>query len=88
MCTRDDELTKVFARQMFMLRKKLGLSQEDMADLCGICQVQVCGYETQKSLPSLSSAVRICKATGASLDLLCGLPDDGSKSEEKEEWKK
>ena len=81
MCTRDDELTKVFAEQMIRLRRDLGLSQEAMADLCGICQVQVCGYETQKSLPSLSSAVRICKATGASLDWLCGLPDKGDSDE-------
>jgi len=43
------------------IRKKKGLSQEDLADKCGLTQSTVSNIETQKKCPLPKNFSKICK---------------------------
>ena len=52
------------------LRINLGLSQLELARLCGVCQQYISFIENNKKLPSLTVAKRLAKALGVTLDEL------------------
>lgn len=43
-------------------REKLGMSQKELAEACGIAQSTLCDIEMGRSNPSLDVAVKIAKA--------------------------
>ena len=43
-------------------REQLGLSQKELAEMCGITQSFLCDIEKSRSKPSIDVAVRIAKA--------------------------
>ena len=43
-------------------REQLGLSQKELAEMCGITQSFLCDIEQGRSKPSIDVAVRIAKA--------------------------
>lgn len=42
-------------------REKLGMSQKELAERCGIAQSTLCDYEQGRNKPSLSVAVKIAQ---------------------------
>ena len=48
-------------------RKKKGLTQKQLADLCGITQAAIANYEAGKSMPAGDNAYRIAKALNISV---------------------
>lgn len=47
-------------------RKKLGLTQSQLADSIGITKTALCDYERQKYQPNASKALLLCAALGCS----------------------
>lgn len=54
------------------LRKRLGLTQQQVADALGINVVTYYGYEKERSDPSLKMLIRLADFYNVSLDYLCG----------------
>lgn len=46
------------------VRLAKGLSQDELAELAGVRQYQVSRYEARKELPSMTTALRLCKVLG------------------------
>jgi DNA-binding XRE family transcriptional regulator len=59
-------------------RKRLGLSQVDLAKAFGVTRECICAYEGGFSTPSLPNAVRLSALLGFSLDALRENPEAGS----------
>ena len=54
------------------LRKRLGLTQQQVADALGINVVTYYGYEKGRSEPSLRMLIRLANFYNVTLDYLCG----------------
>ncbi len=50
-------------------RNALGLSQRDLASLCGIPQSSVARIESSKITPKLSTVIKLCNQLGLSLNI-------------------
>ena len=61
-----------FARRLIETRKRLGLSQEDLAARIGSKGPAIGRYERGKTQPTLVVATRLADALGVSLDYLTG----------------
>ena len=48
-------------------RNALGLSQRDLADMCGIPQSSVARIESFQTTPNLATLLKICRALGLKL---------------------
>lgn len=59
--------------RIVQLRKRLGLSQESLAEKMGISRKQVYDYETGKALINHEMIIRFSLALGASADEILGL---------------
>ena len=55
------------------IRQRLGMSQKEVAKLCGLPQSQISHYECKAGLPNWENAGNIAIALGCSLDELAGL---------------
>lgn len=64
--TFDDERSRLGRRVRF-LRLKAGLSQEDLADACGLDRTYVGGIERGERNPSLKNILKIAGALHVSL---------------------
>lgn len=53
------------------LRKRLGKSQSELADILGVKQQAVSLWESGQRMPSLDNAVKLAKAFGVTLNELC-----------------
>ena len=53
------------------IRKKQGMTQQQLADLCGIKRTTICKIESGKFNASLDILERICAPIGARLVLVC-----------------
>ena len=49
-------------------RRKLGLTQAQLAELCGISRVSVVAIETGRFLPTIETALRLSQALDTGLD--------------------
>lgn len=54
------------------LRKKKGLSQEEVADILGVTRQTISKWETDQSTPDFDKIIPICKLYGLSADELLG----------------
>lgn len=52
------------------LRERKGLSQKELADLCGLKQSAIARMENMGSVPNLSTVIDICGAMDFELDIL------------------
>ena len=64
-------------------RKAAGLKQYELAERCGLTRSAISNYEKWKRLPNLESFVKICKALGASADMILGTKSVFTSREEK-----
>jgi repressor LexA len=78
---RDTIVENFKPKRLAELRKKKGLTQEDLAELLGVTRVTVARWETGKLVPSTSSILKLSKALGVS-------PSYFFESEEKPKWDK
>lgn len=53
-------------------RRRCGLSQKELADLCGVHQTAVSQWEKGRTTPDLESLKKLAKALGVSVELLLG----------------
>ncbi len=63
------------------LRKQKGLSQNALAELCGVHQTAVSQWEKGRTTPDLDSLKKLAKALGVSAETLLG--DETAKNENK-----
>ncbi len=61
-----------FSERLVFLRKKEGLSQEDLAMSLGMVRTTVTMYETGRAVPSLKIFVLLCQAIKATPNDLLG----------------
>ena len=61
----------IVARNIKRLRKKMGLSQQQLADALGFWQTNITGWETGRNEPSLFSLILLADFFGVTLDELC-----------------
>ena len=64
-----------FKSRLRTCRESCGLSQEEMAHLCGVAYSTYRRYETGDNEPLLSVSAKIARQLGVSLDYLSGLSD-------------
>lgn len=75
----------VFVNQLKVLRSRLGLTQEEVAEKVGVSRQAVAKWEKGESLPDIESCIRLADLYGVPLDMLVrGLKDgemnaDGQK---------
>ncbi len=55
------------------IRKQKGLSQKELADLCGVHQTAVSQWEKGRTTPDITSLKKLAKALGVSVELLLGV---------------
>jgi transcriptional regulator with XRE-family HTH domain len=55
------------------LRKNMGLTQKEFAELINVSTVSVSSYETEAKSPSLDMVINIAQKCNVSIDWLCGL---------------
>jgi len=60
----------IFAEKLIMLRKKLGISQEELAYKIGVSRQAVSKWESEESIPSLDKIVSLSELFGVSTDYL------------------
>lgn len=65
-----------FSEKLIILRKKKGMSQEQLAELLGVSRQSVSKWEAQQALPETTKIIIIANFFGVSIDLL--LRDDQS----------
>lgn len=58
------------------MREKAGMSQEVLADICGITSVAVSRAETGSRNPSLRLALEMAKALGCSIEDIWAIEED------------
>lgn len=59
-----------FSEKMLLLRKKKGLSQEQLAEMLDVSQQTISDWESQQSLPELSKIIVLSDILGISIDQL------------------
>jgi len=63
---RDTTIENFKPKRLAELRRKKGLTQEDLAELLGVTRVTVARWETGKLVPSTSSILKLSKVLGVS----------------------
>jgi len=58
------------------LRKNLGMTQAQLAELVGIARVSIVSIETGRYIPTIETALRISKALQVPVDQIFWLKDD------------
>lgn len=74
-----------FSQKFLELRKKSGLSQEEVADKLGVSRQAISRWETGSALPDALNIVGICQVFGVTADYL--INDDGVQVNAKKEEK-
>ena len=74
------------ANRLMQLRKKAGLSQEELADKLGVSRQAVSKWESAESSPDTDNLIALSKIYGVTLDELVNGVDE-TKEKEKEEKK-
>ena len=72
-----------FNENLFMLRRRDNLSQEELAEKLGVTRQAVSKWESAQSSPDLDKIVEMCKIFNVSADNLLGLSDCPSSPEER-----
>ena len=58
------------------MRKRLGLTQQQLGDRIGVTKVTISHYESNLQTPSLSKVTRLACCLHTSVDYLLGLEDE------------
>lgn len=66
---RDDEFYAQIAQQVTARRTDLGLSQRELAELCGTTQSAIARFESGKRPPKLDTLIGIAEALDTTLEV-------------------
>lgn len=66
---RDEEFYAAIAAQVANRRTELGLSQRELAELCGTTQSAIARFESAARPPKLDTLIRIAEALDCVLDV-------------------
>ena len=66
-------INRDFENNLKAARKKLALTQKELAELSNLSQGNISDMESGKRLPDLQNACNLAMALGVSLDWLCGI---------------
>ena len=58
------DLKKEFGKYIRLCRKQAGMTQEQLAEKCGLSSRQISNIETGKSEPKFTSLTKICDSCG------------------------
>ena len=75
-----------FAEKLTLLRRREGMSQEQLADRLGITRQSVSKWESGASVPELAKLIAIADLFGVSLDYLVRDREDCAKGQENSVW--
>ena len=65
-----------FAERIKMLRKKKGLSQEELGSIIGVKKYAIYSYEKEKNYPEVKSLITLADYFKVSIDYLVGRTDN------------
>ncbi len=65
------EDSKTLGARIQAHRRRMGLSQEQLAERLGVSRQAVSKWELDESLPELDKALALCRVFGVSADMLC-----------------
>jgi transcriptional regulator with XRE-family HTH domain len=68
------DTVQIFKERLLLTRRRLGLSQDDLAAASGMFKTDISKYERGLSLPTLPRFVRLAQALHVGTDYLVGLP--------------
>ena len=68
--TEKEEMIQKLVSNMPMLRKRLNLSQEELASIAGVSRQTINAIENNKYDPTLALAFRLAQVLGTTVDLL------------------
>ena len=69
---------KTFSEKLLELRRREGLSQEQLADRLGVTRQSVSKWESGAAAPELSKLVALSELFSVSVDYLVGLTDEAT----------
>ena len=70
---KNNKSKPVFSQNLIKLRKERGMSQSDLAKLCGVTQRMITYYENQAVRPPIDKIEAIAKALNVKIDDLLGM---------------
>ena len=77
-----NETNNTIAYRLRQARKAKKLTQDELAELCGISRQTIFEYEKGIYIPKLDNAGKLSLALGISLDYICfGIPSDSNYSQ-------
>ena len=57
-------------RRLYLARKRMEMTQNELADLTGICKTTISRYENDYMKPGMSNLIKLSDILGISLDTL------------------
>lgn len=72
----DDRFSIMFANNVTAILKKRHMTQEKLADICGVSRVTLSRYMNMASVPNAIIVMRMAEALNVSSDYLLGLEDE------------
>ena len=69
---------KTFSEKLLELRRREGLSQEQLADRLGVTRQSVSKWESGAAAPELTKLVALSELFSVSVDYLVGLTDEAT----------
>lgn len=75
-------MEKAIGHKIKVLRKSLGLTQNELAENIGIARATLSGYENQISQPDIETLKKIAIFFSVSTDYLLGLEDNAPNNED------
>lgn len=76
---KKSEVQSVFSKRLRGMRKSLGLTQVELAELAGIRQSNISAWELGTRTPLPDGLSALARALGCSIDYLVGLEEEGCK---------
>ena len=67
---------KTVGNRVKEIRKKLGLTQAQLAEIVGVSRVSIVAIETGRYIPTIETALRISQALNTPIDQLFWLKED------------
>ena len=67
---REQEIYSTIAQQVIARRAELGLSQKDLAELCGTTQPAIARFESAKRPPRVDTLLAMAEALDSKLEIV------------------
>lgn len=78
----------MFGERLKLLRKKKGLTIEELAEKIGLGRSTYAGYETEKRKPQLETIIKLADFHNTSTDYILGLTDNPQSNKDDNDFKK